>query len=1858
MKFNKTIIPKILIAFFVLISFATFLGVKAWLDTDPSEIIPPDSFIKEGQVITIIEEDSKYFYKIENFNKEGAYTTPCMETQITYDEYAQIRSNGTYDILEKRNRHIINDVYVDEYYRAYSDGEVMAGNYVAEVLDGYFVPVEINPFKEKQTVLIDDGGIYYIATYHFDKNYNYTKAASYILLSENQYNAYIINEQFDYIKEIEWEISYDGNTITKTITYSDVNNNLLARPIILQLTGFEDLDGWVDSDDIEDSSSSSEESSSSSSESSSSSSSDNIEDIISSAISSAISSVVDKIENENKEDWLGSDGGFSDGTGLFPWEGTWSDNPPTTGSEGDWTDKEEGFINVGGFYDDSGNFISVDKDGNILPSESGEFDEDGNFKPSGEDGYFDPDGIHHPEDEDTGEFDEDGNFNDGDNKFDEDGNIIDGNEPGDDNGYYDSDGNFIQEDGTILDEDGNIHKEALKDLLLDENGRKYVNPYGYLTLNESGEIVLFGYKGYYDKNGLYHSEDGKVGFFDKNSVFVETREKGFEDGFYDEIGDWHSFNEIYTTENGTLQLVTYPKIAISTDGLTISVGGSPYKYSSTGLVTKDSHKGYFNSDGDFIKSDKSAYKGGFYDSLGRWIDDSLYNVSNTNEISLSYGYFDCYGVFSTPNRDRGYFNSNGIFVINKENVYNEGYYYFDKDFQSFGEIYIDDAGNVHSTGSDEVITADGQIANIQSQKGILDKNGYYFNAGNVITSDGKIGHYNEFKAFCNGQIPYLYGYYDANGNFFRYDGIVINVDGEIGYFNELGNWITGVEDASLDKNGNYIMVDGTVITPDGQIGYYDEKGVFHEGENPYGDEWYDATGNVHKGTEIGYVDSNDNTILPNGVVISSDGKVGYYDENGNFIEGKSPYENGYYDENGIWHSNSELGDSGKFDSNGNLIMENGIVITEDGKVGYYDKDGNFIEGNIPFEGGYYNEKGEFITDGYYDKDGNYIMSDGTIVSPDGTVILPDGTIVSGYIDENGNLITDTPLGDSYYDASGNKINGVNPDKNGYYDKDGNYYLKGDKGYYDVNGTYHTSDGEIGYYDENGNFIDGQTNPYLNGFYDKHGNWHGDSDLKETEGYYDANGIFHEGENPYSNGYYDKDGNWHSLSSLGTVDENGNTVLPNGTVLTEDGRIGYYDENGIWHEGELPYEDGYYDKDGNWHSYEDEGISVDEKGNIILPDGTIMDNNGNVLGVLGEVSYDSSSPMIGYYDENGVFVVGEENPYEGGYYDKDGNWHSTTTDENVWFDANGNAHLSTDSIGYYDSDGNFHLKGDEGYYDVNGTYHSKDGEIGYYDKDGNFVAGEENPYESGYYDKDGNWHPAGETGYYDKDGNWHEDVSNSKVGYYDENGVWHEGQNPYTNGFYDEKGIWHGEGLPETSYFDAEGNLVSGTNKNELGWYDSKGNWHPNGADGYFTAGGTYHKKDGTKGYYDIDGIWHEGTNPYLKGYYDEEGNWHPFGDNGYYDANGTYHTSDGKIGYYDANGVWHEGQENPYKDGWYDEEGNFRPYGSVGYYDADGVWHEGILQSSKYAYGSKDYVLFTGLWRSSAENAMLKLAGNTVQFTINKDSINSVYIDTGIYVALHSILEFEEAKDILHSIAISTNNTFVQDNDSAMIIYNGRVLSIRKDSIITVKALSDLFENTNIDITVDKSRIGKKYALVEAIESGVSIKLKFNDLVVIPESPLVVVKNEAYVSLKDVEDIIFYDYSMKPNGEYRSITFSLKKNIPYESLRKYYAEKVVMVTESKTINYIYGNGYVKVEELKDIKPMVLTDKDGKTVTYIPLKVIPRLTGCDASYDTSTQTIDLDYKDGIAFMETFYDYSGDSDGTSFITESVNEKDKIN
>ena len=115
-------------------------------------------------------------------------------------------------------------------------------------------------------------------------------------------------------------------------------------------------------------------------------------------------------------------------------------------------------------------------------------------------------------------------------------------------------------------------------------------------------------------------------------------------------------------------------------------------------------------------------------------------------------------------------------------------------------------------------------------------------------------------------------------------------------------------------------------------------------------------------------------------------------------------------------------------------------------------------------------------------------------------------------------------------------------------------LQVNQGMFDNKGNYITPAGDIGHFDETGKFIPYEMNPYEGGYYDQHGQFHEFGDA-----YIDQFGYVRvTGEDEY----IDKHGNVIKVGSeMGIKDEKGNIVLADGTVITPEGKVGYYNEKG-------------------------------------------------------------------------------------------------------------------------------------------------------------------------------------------------------------------------------------------------------------------------------------------------------------------------------------------------------------------------------------------------------------------------------------------------------------------------------------------------------------------------------------------------------------------------------------------------------------------------------------------------------------------------------------------------------------------------
>jgi uncharacterized protein YcfJ len=263
---------------------------------------------------------------------------------------------------------------------------------------------------------------------------------------------------------------------------------------------------------------------------------------------------------------------------------------------------------------------------------------------------------------------------------------------------------------------------------------------------------------------------------------------------------------------------------------------------------------------------------------------------------------------------------------------------------------------------------------------------------------------------------------------------------------------------------------------------------------------------------------------------------------------------GYYDSENRWHATGV----------------NPVVAK-----GYYDRDGNWIEGP---PNGRYGDGNRWISNGSGRGDGVYRGQNEWVPAS-----------ANGYYDRNDQWIAGSDTG--YYDNQNRWVAGTavvqsnrRADAYGYYDAQSMWHantVAGGRatGYYDRDNNW-VRGAPNGYYDERRNWVPLRDDGSASGSYDSHNRWIPAS----SGGYYDTNGQWVAGT---SSGYYDQRGRWVAGVTVGHYDGNGRWIAgaasghrdANG-MWVADLQPGYYDTSGRWHAGATA---GYYDTRGRWIS---------------------------------------------------------------------------------------------------------------------------------------------------------------------------------------------------------------------------------------------------------------------------------------------------------------------------------------------------------------------------------------------------------------------------------------------------------------------------------------------------------------------------------------------------------------------------------------------------------------------------------------------------------------------------------------------------
>lgn len=1781
--------------------------------------VKPVEFKKTGTVRTIVNHyDSEFYLVTEYFDTKGEYYAPKVEKSITQEEFEKYYKGKSFDLMDIRI--IVNNGDNALFMNVILDvnENIVNSSYAGTLIDGNFSPVSVDTKEEYRWVLDINGKYYSVST-------TGTKSV-YSVITDLEYQQILFNRDYMYSKVVS-DIEDNGQTIHKEIMY-DTTDSVIGAPTIIQKDSniniaevFFIINALTQM-------------------------SENNEsvvyglDVIASKLNDfkAPNDGVIGDEEEEEEDTYTIDGDMLEKyQGIYSnwmdrWNkgylGSWMDpyfkgdmqvidweDPFWTQSDINHTLNVDGIAS--GYYDDAGNYIPTDASGNPIPSESGKFDSAGNFMPSDSSGYYDPDGIYHPLFQVIAgiRYDFNGRF------------YIDN------YGYFDGDGiwhpknndenTIILFDGRIVHKNGYIEnpltgvklpiemdiwgKYYFNDEVIYEDYSVYNKKDNTLTLPDgtvydgkteeyfiqfaNNDVVM---KGTFEKgkktvsstllpneanitdNGIIQYVNG-ISYSELDGVHLPNGEilnETFLDKEYIDVGD---FGRIYP--NGHIaRLNEYGDLITDTDAIiyedrVLLANGDIYKEGKIYQTYRDRNGNIVCTDGTVINKDlKLGYygeAGGFIEGVSSYTDGYFDRVGN-------FIYFD--GVVKHLN-DTGYYNVNGTFV---SGVDTDLSFYYTVDG---AKIYKD-----NTVISDEAVY------------------GYYDKNGNFVMNDGG-GFFDADGTFSQTSND---KYYIVNSNGLFYNALnpkfTLNVDGNISVMGEKGTY---------DENG--------MVTLNGTVGYYDETGMFViSKENPYIQfgYFYDSLQNKHSRGTI-YRDANGvlrllqnpifglsvsgNTIkIANGDssydlsgLTTVDGKTGYYTATGKFVESVvSPYKGGFYDKNGFWIDKTYYTNpQGEITLNYGGFNYMGNFVTPSGDIGSFDKSGIF---NI--------NKTNKLENGFYDQNGK---------------ICDASTF---YIDEFG----------YYKNTNGNEMYGVNGDMISLSESIG---MKMEDYVMIEYGMFISTDGTIGHFDSNGKFLEGRPT-YQEGFYTPSGGFVKFGTSQQAT--YSGNFVYI--LNKYYVVFTDESNQTGILNMPDGYAVNVNIIngkyfeLSDGTIITDVGEVGRLDGDTFKAGNEvtglsdsdvnvIPTIDGafidkkdnfgYFMKDGTFVLYDGTYGYYDAKGRLV-PNALNPYSNGfyNFEGKWKQTDTTFDVPNKGYFNRYGIRRNGE-NPYNSGFYDYEGSLHLFNRDYIITTDGN-IVQMGDNAIGYIDSLGNLHISEHDGYFDADGNYYIGTVLQGHYNSDGLLLKGKNNSFD-GFYDMLGNWHLFGDKGYYDVHGYYYEDVTDSEIGYFNEVGEFTIGYNPYVNGYNDANGNWSNTfTMPLTTYYLEDGTARIGTNPDKLGYYDMYGNWHRYGDKGYFDKHGTYYSvSTNSKGYYDAVGNYREGTNPYQHGYYDEDGNLKLFHHPGYFTKDGTF--VDDKGNWYYLEGGLKKRGTNAYTEGFYDKYGNWYPFDEDGYYTPEGLFFPTLLVVDKYRVGSDNYILFEGIFTNP--EFVPSSSKNTIQFTFNGESGAPLYVDTGIRVSKNAMISYSNARDLLHNISVYSKSTFIEDNNSCIVIIDGKIINLTNNGKMSIEELRNKFLDSNIHITVGKTRIGHKFALVDSIEAGKDIKVEYNGVKYNINNPMVVYNSAPYISLKDISDIIVYNAKVESGENRKAITFTLKDSVS-DGLRAQLSAEISMVIGNTECLINLGNNEYVYYILKAPVITRANETTGLEEVYIPVYLLGNLTGTYAEYNTKDYKIEL------------------------------------
>lgn len=114
----------------------------------------------------------------------------------------------------------------------------------------------------------------------------------------------------------------------------------------------------------------------------------------------------------------------------------------------------------------------------------------------------------------------------------------------------------------------------------------------------------------------------------------------------------------------------------------------------------------------------------------------------------------------------------------------------------------------------------------------------------------------------------------------------------------------------------------------------------------------------------------------------------------------------------------------------------------------------------------------------------------------------------------------------------------------------------------------------------------------------------------------------------------------------------------------------------------------------------------------------------------------------------------------------------------------------------------------------------------------------------------------------------------------------------------------------------------------------------------------------------------------------------------------------------------------------------------------------------------------------------------TLQYTLDTDSRNPIYTDTGI--KFNEFIKSEDIKEFFRQISLKKDIKFIESVDSIMVLSGGKI-EVFKGNLSETKTLIEFLDEIGIKVKLQDTRAGGKFNLADSLEHEKKLRVRVNN---------------------------------------------------------------------------------------------------------------------------------------------------------------------